>query len=580
MYHNKCQAALRIATGQSGKSNNEKEKHTMKKVLALILALAMVLSLAACGGDGGTSKSNEGGNNSSAGNESSSVKGEEEQPGGDEQTGYLADNLNVGVSSDGQTLDPFASFVNWGNAAMTGLIYQHLIINDYAYNDYYELAKSIEQVDDTHWRLEIWDCIYDTAGNQLTIDDVIWSYQQLIDSGNAGAIPKFESWTKESDYVAVMNLNAPFGDGDFAKHFGNSSILCQKTYEEVCSGDMSTNPIGTGPYKLAENGYTVGSEVVLEVNEDYWAKDLDVNDPFMAQNFKTITYKVLQSDSSRAIALENGEIDIADSLSSLDIQNLDTEKFNTIDMPVRAPISLVLNASADSVLQSKEIRQAILYGIDNAALAAGLSVPAEAVHSLQPAMVDAPESWVTGEGRDYYDYNPEKAAELLEQAGYNGEKLVLMYTSSTTGEEVAQIIQDQLRNLGITIEPKELDMVVAMEAQYDPTQWDIRIATLGGGAYMSQVAKSWWSEDSAQHFDNGEIIAMVPDAHADELYVALNENPTEETINAWGDYIDEMAYGYSICSYANQTACIADYESPLMGNTGWGVVPNALVKAG
>lgn len=271
---------------------------------------------------------------------------------------------------------------------------------------------------------------------------------------------------------------------------------------------------------------------------------------------------------------------MADSLASIDIENLDTSKFNVINMSVRAPISLVLNASSDSVLQNQALRQAVLYGIDNAALAAGLSVPAEEVYSLQPAMVDAPASWVTGEGRDYYNYNPEKVAELLEEAGYNGEEIVLMYTTSTTGEEVAQIIQSQLRELGITIKLLEVDMTVGMDYQYDSTKWDIRIATLGGGAYMSQVAKSWWSEDSAQHFDNGEIIAMVPDAQADALFVALNENPNDETINAWGDYIQEMAYGYSICSYSNQTACVSDYQSVLMGNTGWGIVPNAMVKAG
>lgn len=259
----------------------------MKKVLAFILALVMVLSLAACGGNGNKDQTPPT-NNAGNGNEGDDQQEPANEGGEEAVSGYIADNLTVGISSDGKTLDPFASFVNWGNAAMSGLIFQHLIINDYDYNTYYEIAKSIEQVDDTHWRLEIWDCVFDTAGNQITIDDVIWSYQQLIDSGNAGAIPKFESWTKESDYVAVMNLNAAFGDGDFEKHFANSSILCQKTYEEVCNGDMTTNPIGSGPYKLAENGYTVGSEIILEVNEDYWAKDLNLNDPFMAQNFKTI----------------------------------------------------------------------------------------------------------------------------------------------------------------------------------------------------------------------------------------------------------------------------------------------------
>lgn len=541
----------------------------MKKVLALILALAMVLSLAACGSSSDEKNTEPAANPTAGGgsNEAASAGGDSAVSGG-----YVADNLTVASSSDGGTFDPFASFVNWGDATMTGLIFQHLIMNDFDYNVYYEIAKEITQVDDTHWQLVIWDCVYDTAGNQITMDDIVWCYDQVIASGNMGAIPKFVKMEKVDDFTGVMELSEPFGAGDFDKHFGNVTILSKTTYEDVAGGDMTTNPIGTGPYKLKD--YTVGSEVVLEVNEDYWGNKAGIDDPFDEQNFKTITYEIIQDASSRAIALEMGTVDVCDNMEAVDIKNLDASEFNLINCPVRPPVAIVLNANEASVLSSKELRQAILYGLDNAAIAASLGLPAEQVYGLQPAMVDAPDSWTTGEGRSYYDYDPDKVAELLAESGYDGKEITLLYVSSTVTDAAAIQIQAQLKKVGIAIKLLSVDQTTAMDYQYDATKWDIRIATLGGGAYMSQTVKSWWSQDIAQHVDNGENFSLVPD-----VYVALRDDPSEENINAWDEYFNEQAYGYSICSYANQTACNGAYQPSIQGNSGWSVVPNAFVAA-
>ena len=120
----------------------------LKKMLALILALAMALSLAACGGGGSTeSQPPE--------QQSSAPDDKNDAPAPAAAGDYMGENINVAIQADGGTMDPFASFVNWGQAAMTGLIYESLISLDFDYNVYYLLAKSIEQVDDTHWDVEI-----------------------------------------------------------------------------------------------------------------------------------------------------------------------------------------------------------------------------------------------------------------------------------------------------------------------------------------------------------------------------------------------------------------------------------------
>lgn len=540
----------------------------MKKIIALVLALAMTLALAACG-NGGTDPTDTSNDNPPATNPSG---------GPEPTTGYLKDNLNVAISNDGGTFDPFASFVNWGSAVMTPLIFQGLIQTDYDYNIYYVMAKDISQVDDLHWKIQIWDCINDTEGNHITIDDVIWGYEQVIASGNIGAIPKFDKIEKaDDDYTAIMTLKEPFGDGDYSSHFGNVKVLSKACYE-AHDNDMTTTPVGTGPYMLADpkNDYVVGSTVKLTANENYWAKDLDLDDPFSAQNFRTITYKVYQSAASRAIALEMGEVDVCDAMDALDIQNLDTSKFNLIDLPQRPPVAFVMNASEDSPLHSLELRQAILYALDNATIASALGIPSEPVYALQPFLVDSPAEWSTG--RDYYNYDPDKAKELVDASGYNGETIHLMYVDSTANTSAATMMQSELGKVGINVQMDQVDQMAAMQYQYDSTRWDIRLATLGGGAYLSQVLKTWWSGDSMQHLEGDKNVALVPDAKLDELFITLRDDPSEANIKAWNDYFESVAYGYAICSVTNQTACIGELKSTVLTPQA-AIAPNAFVLA-
>lgn len=558
------------------------------KMMALLLVGTMCLGLTACGGtnttessgtDDSTVEDNAGASDDDGSTEENEGDAEEnEGSAADATDGYLKDTITVAISADGGTLDPFASFVNWGTATLTGLVYQGLISMDYDYNIYYGIAKDIEQVDDLTWQLTIWDCVYDSEGSQITIDDVIWSYQQLIDSGNGGAIPKFDHWEKVDDYTANMILNEAFGDGDFEKHFGNSQIIDQQTYEAHGS-DMTTTPVGTGPYKLAD--YTVGSEVVLEADENFWMNNVDVDNPLLAQNFKTIKYEVIQDASSRAIALEMGEVDIVDSMEAVDVANLSSnDAISTIDTPQRPPVAFSLNANSDSVCGSKELRQAICYALDNDAIAAALGVPATAVYGIQPNMVDAPESWTTGEGRDYYNYDVDKAKELIEAAGYNGETVTLMYVSSTISDAAAIMIQSQLREAGINVELYSVDQVTAMDYKYDPSVWDIRIDTMGGGAYLSQTIKCWWSEDVKDLVPEGSgwNTSLIADSTLDDLYVAVNQEASDANITAWDEYFNEQCYGYAICSYSTQTACSSELKNVYFTTNG-GLQPNAFVLA-
>jgi ABC-type transport system substrate-binding protein len=317
------------------------------------------------------------------------------------------------------------------------------------------------------------------------------------------------------------------------------------------------------------------------MNEDWWMKDLDVENPMMVQNAKTIKYEIIQDASSRAIALEMGEVDMVDSMDAADVENLSTSsEISTVDLPQRPPVAFTLNANEQSVMSDVRIRQAVLYALDNDAIAEAMGIPAQAVFGLQPNMVDAPESWTTGEGRSYYDYDVDKAKELLDEAGYNGQTVTLLYISSTVNDTAAIMMQSELKEVGIDVELLCVDQTAAFDLKYDPTAWDLRLDTMGGGAYLSQTVKSWWYGDVADLVPEGSgwNTSLIADTTLDGLYEALVADSSEANIEAWDEYFNEQAYAYAICSYSNQTACNSAYTTSVLTSNG-GLSPNTFVPA-
>ena len=469
------------------------------------------------------------------------------------------DKIIVSASQDGTTFDPFAHG-RWGNCNLSNLIFQGLAYLDLEKNVHLEMAKSIEEVDDTHYNIELWDNIYDTQGNHITSADVVFCFQKSIDNGDGGAINKFDHFDVVDDYNLVWVCKEPFTIGEYEKNMCNISVVSQAAYEGT---DFTTNPIGTGPYKLKD--YTVGSTVVLVKNEDYWRlanadAEIGIAD---AQNFQEIEYQIIQDASSRAMALEMNSIDIADALNGSDVQYFaNIDEVSAVDMPVDAAISFTFNCSDHSPCASLELRQAICYALDNASIVAGLEVPAEQAFGISPNLLDSPAEWKTG--RPYYDFDLDKAQELVAASGYNGEELTMIYQSNTAYDGTAIMMQSQLKKIGVNLKLEAMDMTKYMMAEHDFDAFDLKLEIRGGGSYLGQVLKSWTAAEQERFYENGENNAMVADPTLDELFNNLLKDNSAENIAAWdARFTDEMCYGYAICTYFDQTAARSNVDVAL-----------------
>lgn len=553
----------------------------MKKIIAMLLALVMVLALAACGSSGandsGTPDTED--NNSDAMTNIGATGMDEDAVRSDT---YLRETVTIGSNSDGGSFNPY-SRAGWG--CSTG-IFQPLANTDSNGVMRLCMIKSYEKVDDLTYNIELWDCIRDSAGNNITADDVLWSVTKYVDEGNAGGVNCLDHVEVTGTYTFTWYCSSPFSLGDMEKNWGNFNVISQKAWEDSGADEMTTKPVGTGPYMLKD--YVAGSYVLLEANENFWMKDI-TDETWLAendyvtnyQNVQYINLQIIQDAASLAVALEMGEVDAVNTLNAADVQNfinnpaLGCKSFN---MKVNPPIAWYYNVSDQSECSDINLRKAICYALNNEALSQGLSLPGYVVYGMQPNMYDAPADWMSG--REYYDYDLDTARQLVDQSSYDGSTLVIMYSGGTAVfEDMAVMMQAALKEIGISVELLPVDNAVLNSYKADLTCWDLAFETLGGGNYCSATLKKWWTENNAKNMNGLNSIGII-DEKLDELYVTLKADPTEENIVAWDQYFTyDMCYGYAVCCYYNQSACRADVNPVMVGaqNT---LVPGAFTFEG
>ena len=538
----------------------------MKKIFALLLALSMLFVLAACGGGGGSSNSDW-------------YTGEV-KPGLQiyESGSYLADKISIGCSGTGTSLAPHGKAV-WGSVAVRDMLYSKLVRIDGDSNMYLELAKSIEKKDDLTYHITLWDCIYDSAGNHLTASDVAYSIDLYLATGNAGGVSRFDHFEIINDYELIWHCKDPFSIGEMERQMSNFNVVTQKAWEDSGSDAMVTQPVGSGAYVV--ESFTPGSVCVMKANENFWMRALpeDVRETLWIydhQNIERLEFQVIQDASSRAIALEMGTVIAADSIADVDIQAFaDNPEISPVYIETDPPVPVIFNCSSDSPCQDVNLRKAICYAINNAAIAEGVGDYTYPIYGFQPNLADSPDEWLTG--RDYYNYNLETARDYLAKSNYKGEALTLLYVGSVSAayNDTAVRLQSQLKEVGIEVQMMRVEQAVNEVLRFQGTQWDIRMDTIGGGLYMTQTYKNFHSSTYINAL-NGKNLFLVEDAKLDSLYEAWDADPTNaELMKAYDDYFTyEQCYAYGIIGYNLLTAARTGANIEL-GERDTYIVPNA-----
>lgn len=512
-----------------------------KALLAGALSVCMIASLTACGGSGSSSSSSSDSEDGAApAAESSEYEGQE---------AGTTDVVNVGINSNPGSLDVMGGTQSGGNANANVLFYETL---GYIVDGEYEgiLMDSYELDDDGYTvHITLKDYIHDSIGTAWTAEDCAWDIQVQADA-DAQNVSTIAAAEATGDYTLDVTFENEISTSDLTSLFVQAQLgICKATYE---SGeyDYATDPICTGPYVVSK--YVQDSCLTLEKNENYWAKDdEDVLYPQM-QNVDTLNYWVITEASQMTTALESGTIDIATDISVADVENMFQGNSDYIVKSVEEGLSNVLfaNCSENSVMENKNVREAVYYAIDAESVVKSIFGENASVSGVvgSTKCSDYNADWAAD-----WTYDVEKCKELLAAEGYdesNKLPITMIVMPNPTWCSIMEAVQLYLEATGvISCELQELEGGEFFTKMYDPTAWDI----CHYYAASEDVLPSAWAALRST-FNNGLPIIFTDDAELQELLTtACTESTTsDEATKAAVDYMNENAYAYGLCSnYVN-----------------------------
>jgi ABC-type transport system substrate-binding protein len=359
------------------------------------------------------------------------------------------------------------------------VLYDRLVTFDPSLAIVPQIATAWETSDDgLTWTFELRPGVTFHDGTELDAEAVVFNVERMIDAdrnptnrplwnpvvGAEAVGPLTVSITTAEPFSALLNTLA----------HGSGSLVSPAASERYGDDNLATNPVGTGPFRLAE--FEPGQLVVLEAFDDYWGD---------APPSTRLEFRYVPEASTRISALRTGQVDVIDAVPPQLAVTLEADpNVQVLTTPGLRPMGFALMTER-APLDDVRVRQAMNYAIPKDAIAQGIfqgfATPADSPLAFN----------TTGYARaGAFDFDPERAEALLEEAGWiagadgvremDGDRLAFTLYSPEglfPGDvDIAEVVANSLGAVGI-----DVSIVVIERAAYwdtlrvppDQIAWDI-----------------------------------------------------------------------------------------------------------
>lgn len=366
-----------------------------------------------------------------------------------------ADTLIVGLNHSSLTdLEPAAVY-NFEAGLVAEQVYETLI-KFRGGTEVFEpgLAESWERSSDgLTWTFRLREGALFHSGNPVNADAVVFSFERTIAHDKAPGvwiitqfIPTADHVRKVDDLTVAITTNQPIGAALLASVLsvhGPASIVDPAVVREHATAEdpwadqwLATNDAGSGPYILRE--WNVRQRILLESFPQHWSGTPAI---------KYVIIQDLPEPTAQKLALERGDIDIAMGLLPEMINDLRSNQgIRIISTPAFEFAYVAMNVTFEPFSNMK-VRQAVRYAIDYQAIVEGV-LGGAAVENQVIIPYGMPERLDLG-----YPHDPEKARQLLKEAGYeDGFSVQLLVRTNPPFPDIAVQVQENLRQVGIDCE--------------------------------------------------------------------------------------------------------------------------------
>ena len=420
----------------------------MKRISFLLLAAVMIFTLAGCKG--------------SSGEQTTSGKEDQESQGQSHEGSTL-----VYGSNDYTRINPAMD----EHGEINILIFNGLTAHDGENEVIPALAKSWDFDEETYtYTFHLEENVKWHDGEPFTAEDVKFTIEAIMNPENGSEnSPNYED-VEEINVLDAYTISFQLAAPNVAfLDYMTMAVLPRHLLlgEDMQEADFFRNPVGTGPYKL--ESWDVGQAITLVKNEDYFQGEPGID---------RIIFKIVPDDNAKAMQMEAGELDLA-LLTPKDAQTFaDREGYVCYDMKTSDYRGILFNFRNEYWIENRDLIPAVCYAIDREAIVEAVLL-GQGIAAYGPLQRNP----YNNEEVEHYDYNPQKAKEILENAGCRmssdgfyerGGKRIGFVLNVSAGDQVrvdiARAAAPQLREVG-------LECQVEIPAQVD---WGGQMAYLIG----------------------------------------------------------------------------------------------------
>ncbi|HLR75125.1 MAG TPA: peptide-binding protein [Virgibacillus sp.] len=511
-----------------------KIKNRLFIVLTLLISLAFIV--AACGGGDDLEDAME---DEKEGTEEEAEEEEEEEE-EEEASGEMIEggNVTLGIISDPVMFLP-THLNDTASGDIVDVMFSSLLQTDEEIDLQPDVAEDYEISDDgLTYTFYLRDGVTFHDGEPLTAEDVEFTYNIFIDEDYTG--PRAGTFINLDEVVAVDEHTVEFHLSEVDARFITAMtygilpkhILGDVPAEELEEHDFISNPIGSGPFKFDE--WVDGQYVSLTAFDDYYEG---------RPHLDSLTLKIVGDQNALMAQIEAGDVDFG----GVPADNYPTAEGWEEDGLVKLDSTLGFQYNylgfnlRHDMFKDKETRQAIAHALDRQLIIDELAHgQGEVAHG--PV---SPLSWAYPDEMPEFEYDVEKAKELLAEAGWeegadgilerDGERFeftIKTNSGNTLREDLAVIVQSMLKEVGIEVKAEYIEWGAFLE-QTEAPNFDFDMIILGWALGTDPDPRGIWHSSEIEQglnnigFDNEEVDKLIEESEKivdqDERAEALHE---------------------------------------------------------
>ena len=410
--------------------------------------------------------------------------------------------LAVAFSTDIVTLDPHQN-TDLNTMQVLEQVYEHLAALGRDGKFHPVLAESWELVDERTWRFKLRRGVHFHNGEDFTADAVKFTLERLADAkdpvrSGPGFRQNIAEVSVQDPQTVLIKTKAPYPDLLALLHL-SGAIIPPKYFQSVGKERFAREPNGTGPYRFGSWRRDV--QVTLQANERYWGGK---------PAFGEFVYRPIPEAAARVAALVKGEIDVAADVPAERVKELESGRNTRVVSYPGQQIYMGLDTLKPGPLRDRRVRQALNHAID-------VDAVVRDVLGGQAVRLNGP-MFPTMVGYDPklkpYSYDPERAKQLLAQAGYAGGFPVTLdvpvgYQGAMKLKDVGETVVSYCKKVGVDVTLNLLEPAAATE-RYQAKQFQMYFYAWGAD-YVSgrSLEILLYSKTRGYYYQSPEADSMI-----------------------------------------------------------------------